>query len=104
MVMKQLEKKLGLPPLIEISEVLKNLPDEKKLRLVKAVLESASKVKGSPQELQMVLDLIRLITSANMEQLTAIRDITSNIVKLAKYLPKEGLPLKEIVEEFRKGG
>lgn len=104
MVLRAVEKKLGLPSLKEVAQTLENVPEEKKLRLIKQVLDSAAKVKGSPEELQMVLDLIRLIISADIEQLTAVKDITANLVKLAKLLPKEGLsqlPLKEIVEELK---
>jgi len=103
-VLRALEKKLGLPSLKEVGQTLQNVPEEKKLRLVKQVLDSAAKVKGSPEELQMVLELIRLITSASMEQLTAIKGITANLVKLSKLLPKDlkQLPLKEIVSELKK--
>lgn len=87
-----------------VSDALTSL-DQAKLRLVKSVLGEVGKVKGSPEELQMVLDLIRLITGASTEQLTAIRDILANLTKLVKYLPKDlkQLPLKEIVEEIKKG-
>lgn len=87
-----------------VSDILTGL-DTPKLRLVRSTLESVGKVKGSPEELEMVLELIRLITSANMEQLTAIRDITANLAKLAKLLPRQGiqeLPIREILEEMKK--
>jgi len=106
-IVKQIEEKLGLPSLTSVSEVLKSLPDERKLRLVKQILDSSAKVKGSPEELETLLDLMRIITSASLEQLTALRDITANLVKLVRLLPKEGLanlPLKEIIEEVRKSG
>lgn len=96
----------ALKTLRAVSEALSGL-DRAKIRQVKSILTEVARVKGSPEELQMVLELIRLITSANMEQLNAVREITANLVKLAKLLPKEGLaglPLKEIVEEVRKGG
>lgn len=106
MVMRQIEQKLGLPPLIQVSDVLKNLPDEKKLRLVKQILDSAVKVKGGPEELETLLQVIRLISSASVEQLTAIRDITANLLKLVRLLPKgmslDKLPLEEIVSELKR--
>lgn len=105
MVMKHIEEKLGLPPLLQVSDVLKHLPDEPKLRLVKQILDSAGKVKGSPKELETLLELIRLITSADIEQLNAVREIISNLLKLVRYLPKEALkqlPVKEVMEEIRK--
>lgn len=104
-LLKSFEEKFGLPPLIQVSEVLKAL-DEKKLRLVKQILDSVDKIKGGPDELQMALELVGIIVNADMEHLTAIRDITANLVKLVKFLPKEGLkqlPLKELIEEVKKG-
>jgi len=89
-----------------VSEALSTL-DQPKLRLLKSTLDSVAKVKGSPQELDMVLELIRLIVSADMEKIVAVRDIVTNLVKLVRYLPKEALaalPIKEIVGEIRKGG
>ena len=95
----------ALQTLKAVSEALTSL-DERKLRLVKSVLELVGKVKGSPEELQMILDLIRVIASASIEQLTAIRDITANLVKLARLMPTglKELPIKEIIAEVRKGG
>ena len=90
-----------------VSEALTSL-DQAKLRLLRSVLAEVGKVKGSPEELEAFLEIMRLITSASMEQLTAIRDITTNLIKLGKLLPKDmslqALPLKEIIEEVRKGG
>ena len=81
--------------------------DEAKLRLVKSIIDSIGKVKGSPQELEAFLEIIKLITATDIEKLTVIRDIISLLVRAMRYLPKEGLkglPLKEIVEEFRQSG
>lgn len=88
-----------------VSEALTSL-DQAKLRLVRSVLESAGKVKGSPEELATLLEVVRIISSTNLQQLTAVRDITANLVKLAKLFP-EGLkqiPLSEIIAEVRKSG
>ncbi len=90
-----------------VSEALTSL-DQAKLRLLRSVLAEVGKVKGSPEELEAFLEILRLITSASMEQLTAIRDIIANLVKLGKLLPKDlslqALPLKEIIEEVRRSG
>jgi len=110
-IKKILDETLGPPQealktLRGVSEALTSL-DQPKLRLLKSTLDSVAKVKGSPEELQMVLEIIRLIVSADIERLTTVRDITANLVKLVRYLPKEALkelPLKEIAEEIRKGG
>ena len=95
----------ALKTLKGVSEALTSV-DQAKLRQVKSVLDTAAKVKGSPEELSMVLDLIRLIAGINMEQLTAIRDIMVNLTKLVRLLPSGGLktlPIQEILEEMKKG-
>lgn len=90
-----------------VSEAFTSL-DKEKLRLVRSVLTEVGKVKGSPEELEAFLEIMRLITTAPLEQLTAVRDIAANLVKLGKLLPKDmslqALPLKEIIEEVRKSG
>lgn len=103
-LIREVEDKIGLPKLAEVAEVLKSL-DERKLRIVKAVLNDVSKIKGSPEELAMVVALVKYITDADMEHLNAVRDITANLVKVVKYLPKDAikeLPLKEIAQEVKK--
>ncbi|GAH43513.1 unnamed protein product, partial [marine sediment metagenome] len=91
----------------EVSEALTSL-DRAKLRLVRSVIAEVGKVKGSPEELGTFLELIRLITSCDIERLKDINSITSNLVKLVKLLPKDmslqALPLKEIIAEVRSSG
>ena len=100
-IFKQIEEKFGLPSLSRISEVLKQIPDERKLRLVKQIIDSATKIKGSPEELELLLELIRLITMVDIEQLKAVKSITANLLKLVKLLPKE-IATKEILAEIKK--
>lgn len=108
-IQKGLNKLFGTPGeviknLKEISQALSSM-DNEKLKLLQLVLDSAAGMRGSPEELKALLELIKLITSASLEQLTAVKDITSNIAKVVQNLPKEGLkslPIKEIAEEFKK--
>jgi len=47
-----------------------------------------------------------MIVQADMEHLQAVKEITANLVKLVRLLPKDALsqlPLGEIAEEIRKG-
>ncbi len=79
--------------------------DEAKLRLLKTLIDSVGRVRGSPEELQLFLEVMRLVSSCTMEQLEAVRDITANLVKLVRYLPKGGLdalPIKDIMREMKK--
>ncbi|MDO9333789.1 MAG: hypothetical protein Q7T57_04630 [Dehalococcoidales bacterium] len=95
-----------MPKLTEFIEILKSVPDEKRLGLVLAILREAGKVKGSEQELTMVQDLVKTIASTDIEHLEAIKDITGNLLKLVKLLPKDALaqlPLGDIVREIKQG-
>lgn len=102
---RDLEKGLGLPKLSEAAEILRNLPDEKTLRQVKAIISEIGRVKGSEEELAMALALIKYIVEADMEHLNAVKKITGNLVKLSRLLPKDALsklPVGEIIEEIKK--
>lgn len=95
----------ALKSLKGISEALSTL-DAQKLRALKSVLDAAAKVKGGPGELELFVEMVRLITSASMEQLTAIRDILANLNTILKHIPKEQLsqlPVKEILSEIAGG-
>lgn len=103
--LKEIEEKTGLPKLSDVASTLKNLPDEKTLRLVKSIIGDIGKVKGSQDELLMAVALIKFIAEADMEHLNAIKEITGNLVKLIRYLPKgmlSQLPVAEIAEEIQK--
>lgn len=102
---KDIESTVGLPKLSEVADTLRSLPDEKKLRLVKAIINDIGRVKGSPEELALAYSLIKTIAEADMEHLQAVKEITANLVKLVRLLPKDALgklPLGEIAEEIRK--
>lgn len=104
-IIREVEKSFGLPKLGEAAEVLKNLPDEARLKQVKGILAEVGKLKSGPEELGMALALIKLIVEADMEHLNAIRDITHNILKLSRLLPKDALnklPIGEMIAEVRK--
>lgn len=104
-LVRDIEKKIGLPRLSEVSQILKNLPDDKTLKQVRGIISDVGKVKGSPEELAVALTLIKYIVEADMEHLNAIKEITGNILKLSKLLPKDALtqlPLGEIIEEIKK--
>lgn len=85
----------------DISQAVSTL-DETKLHLLRETLETAAKVKGSPEELQALLELFRLIASTDMEHLKAVESITLNLVKLAKLFPKGQLNVRELIQEMKK--
>ncbi len=103
--LRGLETKAGLPKLTEVSDIMKNMPGEKTLGQLRAIIKDIGKIKGSPDELAMAVALLKLIVEADMEHLNAIKDITGNLVKLMKFLPKDALsqfPLGEVLAEIKK--
>jgi hypothetical protein len=100
------EQKLGLPKVSEIGDVLKNMPDERQLKLLRSILADVEKIKSSPEELVTVMSVIQLIAQVDMERLMAVKGITGDLVKLAKVLPLadllKQLPVKEVVAEVKK--
>lgn len=111
MVMSKMKELLGDPretlaQVAEISKMLSQL-DPYKMKQLRAIIEGMAQLKGSPQELNAVMEIVRFICCTSPEHLSAVRDITTNLVKLAHMLPKDGLanlPFKDIIGEFRKGG
>lgn len=104
-ILKDIEEKAGLPKLTEVADTLRNLPDEKRLRQLRAIITDVGRVKGSPEELALAVAMIKLIVEADAEHLKAVKDITGNLVKLARLLPKDAireLPLGEIAQEIKK--
>jgi hypothetical protein len=103
-ILENIEKKLGLPPLEDISKVLQKIPDERRLKLLKQVLDSAYKVKGSEEELAVVAKLVDVIAGVPTEKLVVLRDILKELNKLSRALPKEALsqlPLSDLLSRLK---
>lgn len=104
-MMQKLGQGLGLPNLSEIAEVLKNVPDEARLRLVRSILIEVSRMRQGPEELSLVVELVKFIAAMPQEKVVAVRDTVEGLNKLVKLLPKDGLtglPLRELLEELKK--
>jgi hypothetical protein len=104
-VFEDVEKSLGLPKISDIGEALKNMPDEKKLRLIRDIITGLERLKAGQEELQLALSLVYIISTTDTERIQAIKEITGNLVKLARYLPKDllaKLPIQEIAKEVSK--
>jgi hypothetical protein len=101
----------ALKNLKDISQALASI-DIAKLKLLYTIINSVDKVKGTPQELQVFLEILRLMSTFSPEQLNAVNDIIVNLTKLLRLLPREQLknmPIGDlakvatsILEEFKK--
>ena len=103
-MVNKLAEALGLPNLERVTEVLKNIPDESRLRLVRGILVDVSKMRQSAEELSLVVEIVRLIAGMPQEKVEAVRDTVQGLTKLVKILPKDltALPIRELLGEFRK--
>lgn len=120
MVMRSVEKALGLPRLSEVSETLEGVNnllqnlDVKRLEILKRVLEVALKLQtqGGVQQLQDFSAIIQIVANTDMEKLDKIQKTISDIKatvaavqRLIKSLPVdafEKLHIEEITAEIRK--
>lgn len=93
----RIEEKLGLPPL---KEVLGEI-SENKLRLTRDVAKEISKARGSERELEMALELLKTIKDTPEEQVRSVTRLLREANKLAKQVPLDQLPIREILEKLK---
>lgn len=86
-MVEELEKKLGLPKLSQITKSLESFPDAKQLKLIKEVLTLAEQVSKSAPELDQVAVLIREISSIPTEKLEKLIQLMKQANKLMAKAP-----------------
>lgn len=89
MVIRSLEKSLGLPRLSEITKTLEKFPDEKKLKAIKDILTLAERVSQTALELDKVVMLIKEINSMPIEKLEKLEKVLKRIEGILKKAPEE---------------
>lgn len=100
MVMREIEKKLGLPPLGKVADSLQKFPDAKQLQLIKEVLLIAERVSQTTPEFDKFVTVIREINSMPVEKLDKLEKVLKRIEKIIKTAPEELVSfLKEVAEE-----
>jgi len=88
-LLSELENKLGLPKLSQVTETLDRFPDAKQLRLIKEVLVAAEKVSENAPELDKVVMLIREINSLPIEKMEKLEKLLKRIEGIMKKAPQE---------------
>ncbi|GAI65133.1 unnamed protein product [marine sediment metagenome] len=86
---KEAERRFGLPPLSKFAETIENLPDERRLRLIKEMLVVAERVSHTAPELDKVVNLIHELNSVPIEKLEKLEKLLRRIEKLIKTAPEE---------------
>jgi|GEM_PF-1625707 hypothetical protein len=90
--------------LTELSNAVASI-DQAKLREVKGMLGSMSNVQLDVDQLRLVVELVRMFCTLDIEKVKEARQLVANIFQLVKALPKD-LPVGEIVgtlKELNKG-
>ena len=88
-LLAEVENKLGLPRLSQVTEVLDKFPDAKQLRMIKDVLIAAEAVSRSAPELDKVVMLIREINSMPVDKLEKLEKVLKRIEGIMKKAPQE---------------
>lgn len=89
MVMKEIEKKLGLPSLAQVTGILEKFPDEKRLTIIKDVLEIAERVSRNAIELEKVIELVTELNSVPIEKLEKLEKVLKRIEGIVKKAPEQ---------------
>jgi len=98
-VLAQLENKLGLPKLSQLTNSLEKFPDAKQIKLIKDTLTIAERVSQSAPELDQVISLIREINSLPTEKLEKLLQILRKVEKVMKTAPPDLLNLLSSLKE-----
>jgi hypothetical protein len=99
MVMGKIEKTFGLPRISQVTEALKNLPDERQLRELYRLLTLAEKVSEHAPDLNEVVQLIQELNALPIEKLEKIEGLLKQIHRIMTKAPQELLAFLSSLKE-----
>ena len=85
--------------LTDLSNAIASI-DQAKLREVKAMLGSMGNVQLDVDQLRLVVELVRMFCTLDIEKIKEARQLVANILQVVKALPKD-LPFGEIVGSLK---
>lgn len=88
-LLSEFERKLGLPPLSQVTETLQKFPDMPRLRLIKSILELCERLSRTSPELENVVTLVNLIADTSTDKLANLERILKQANKLVAHAPNE---------------
>lgn len=88
-LLSELERKLGLPPLSQVTETLQKFPDMPRLRLIKNILEACERLSCTSPELEKVVALVNLIADTPTDKLEKLEKVLKRIEGIMKKAPEE---------------
>lgn len=103
-MLNRLEKTLGLPPLTKVVETVNNLPDNKRLKAIREILEIAERVSQSVQELDKVVSLITILNELPLEKLKGLEKVLKRIEAIIDKAPEDLMQnLVQFLVELKEG-
>ncbi len=88
-LLSELERKLGLPPISQVTETLQKFPDMPRLRLIKNILEMCERLSQTSPELEKVVTLVNLIADTPTEKMEKLEKVLKQANKLVANAPNE---------------
>ena len=88
-LLSEFERKLGLPPLSQVTETLQKFPDMPRLRLIKSILDTCERLSRTSPELEKVVTLVNLIADTSTDKLANLERILKQANKLVAHAPNE---------------
>ncbi len=76
---EKVEKKLGLPALGDVGEMIKHFPNEKQIKQIKDILEVADKITDKVPDLEKMIQLAREIDAISPEKWRLMRALLTQI-------------------------
>lgn len=98
-LLSELEKKLGLPPLSQVTETLQKFPDMPRLRLIQNILEVCERLSRTAPELEKIVTLVNLIADTPTDKLEKLEKVLKQANKLVTHAPTELLEFLSSLKE-----
>ncbi|MBA7697509.1 hypothetical protein ES703_106175 [subsurface metagenome] len=98
-LLAEVERKLGLPPLSQVTETLQKFPDMPRLRLIKNILETCERLSDTSPELEKVITLVNLIADTPTDKLANLERVLKQANKLVAHAPNELLAFLSSLKE-----
>jgi len=95
----QIEEKLGLPPLSQVTETLQKFPDMPRLRLIQNILEVCERLSRTAPELEKIVTLVNLIADTPIDKLEKLEKVLKQANKLVAHAPNELLEFLSSLKE-----
>ena len=95
----QIEEKLGLPPLSQVTETLQKFPDMPRLQLIKNILEVCERLSRTAPELEKIVTLVNLIADTPIDKLEKLEKVLKQANKLMAHAPNELLEFLSSLKE-----